>query len=163
MSSSFHTEVFLVDFTIFFGESQTFTTNQKVKIRRKYHCTVTVMSKYHKMDTNKYPNIFGFHIMNRTNIQYIWMPYIYRTSIRIYSCSERGNKKKIGKKEEAMSPYLDASKNKNIGATICISRQILCLPYAFFFYNLLNIHEHMNHIVSDLRLMCYVQCHMSCL
>ena len=76
MSSSFHTEVFLVDFTIFFGESQTFTTNQKVKIRRKYHCTVTVMSKYHKMDTNKYPNIFGFHIMNRTNIQ-IYLDAIY--------------------------------------------------------------------------------------
>ena len=26
------------------------------------------MSEYHKMETNKYPNIFGCHIMYRTNI-----------------------------------------------------------------------------------------------
>ena len=29
----------------------------------------TVMSKYHKLDTKKYPNIFGCHIMYRMNIQ----------------------------------------------------------------------------------------------
>ena len=28
----------------------------------------TVMSEYHKMDTNEYPNIFGCHIMYGTNI-----------------------------------------------------------------------------------------------
>ena len=27
------------------------------------------MSKYHKMDTNKYPNILGCHIMYQTNIR----------------------------------------------------------------------------------------------
>ena len=29
----------------------------------------SVMSEYHKIDTNKYPNIFGCHIMYRTNIR----------------------------------------------------------------------------------------------
>ena len=28
-----------------------------------------VMSKYDKMDTNEYPNIFGSHIMYQTNIR----------------------------------------------------------------------------------------------
>ena len=31
--------------------------------------TVTVMSQYHKMATNEYPNIFGCHIMYRMNIR----------------------------------------------------------------------------------------------
>ena len=30
---------------------------------------ISVMSEYHKMDTNKYSNIFGCHIMYRTNIR----------------------------------------------------------------------------------------------
>ena len=33
----------------------------------------------------------------------------------------------------AISPFLDASGNKNIGATIRISQEILCLPCAGFF------------------------------
>ena len=31
--------------------------------------SMAVMSEYHKMDPNKYPNIFGCHIIYRTNIQ----------------------------------------------------------------------------------------------
>ena len=60
-----------------------------------------VMSEYHKMDTNKYPNIFGCHIIHGTNIQkyldailcteqiskYIRMALIYVTNIRIYFCT----------------------------------------------------------------------------
>ena len=38
-----------------------------------------------------------------------------------------------GEKEEAISPFFDASGNKNIGASICIGQEILCLPYAGFF------------------------------
>ena len=30
---------------------------------------IPVMSKYHKMDTNEYPNIFECHILYRTNIR----------------------------------------------------------------------------------------------
>ena len=35
-------------------------------------------------------------------------------------------------KKTANSPFLDASGNKNIGATIRIGQEILCLPYAGF-------------------------------
>ena len=59
----------------------------------------SVMSKYHKMHPNEYPNIFGCRIVYRTNIrqyldatlyterisEYIRMPHIYRMKIRIYS------------------------------------------------------------------------------
>ena len=33
----------------------------------------------------------------------------------------------------ALSPFFDASRNKNIGATIRIGQDIPCLPYAGFF------------------------------
>ena len=33
----------------------------------------------------------------------------------------------------AISPFFDASKNKNIGATVRIGQEIRCLPYAEFF------------------------------
>ena len=35
--------------------------------------------------------------------------------------------------ENAISSFFDASGNKNIGATICIGREIRCLPCAGFF------------------------------
>ena len=38
-----------------------------------------------------------------------------------------------GKKKNAISPFLDASGNKNNGATIHIGREICSLPYAGFF------------------------------
>ena len=41
-----------------------------------------------------------------------------------------------GEEEEekiAISPFFDASGNKNIGATITIRQEIRCLPYAGFF------------------------------
>ena len=38
-----------------------------------------VMSDYHKMDTNKYPNTFGCHIIYQTNIQ------IYSNATYLYS------------------------------------------------------------------------------
>ena len=44
-----------------------------------------MLSEYHKMDTNEYPNIFGCHIMYQT--KYIQMQHIYRTNIRIYSAN----------------------------------------------------------------------------
>ena len=34
----------------------------------------------------------------------------------------------------AISPFFYARGNKNIGATICIGQEILCLPYAGFFH-----------------------------
>ena len=34
-----------------------------------YFAFVSVMSKNLKMDTSEYPNKFGFHIMNRTNMR----------------------------------------------------------------------------------------------
>ena len=34
--------------------------------------------------------------------------------------------------KKAISPFFDASGNQNIGATIRISREILCLPYPGF-------------------------------
>ena len=40
------------------------TRIQKYKL--KFH---PVMSEYNKMDMNEYPNIFGYHIMYRMNIQ----------------------------------------------------------------------------------------------
>ena len=36
-------------------------------------------------------------------------------------------------KKEAISPFVDASGNKNIGATIRIGQEIWCVPYAGFF------------------------------
>ena len=47
----------------------------------------TVMSEYHKMDTNKYLNIFEYHIMYRMNIQIYSDATIYQTNIQIYSYS----------------------------------------------------------------------------
>ena len=39
----------------------------------------------------------------------------------------------MGGLKKAISPFLDTSGNKNIGATICIGREIQCLPYTGFF------------------------------
>ena len=39
-------------------------------------------------------------------------------------------------KKNAISPFFDASRNKNIGATIRIGREIWCLLYAGFFLGL---------------------------
>ena len=33
-----------------------------------------------------------------------------------------------------MSPFFNASGDQNIGATIRIGQEILCFPYAFFFF-----------------------------
>ena len=38
----------------------------------------SVMSEYHKMDTDKYPNVFGCHIMYGTNIRI----YLHATNIQ---------------------------------------------------------------------------------
>ena len=43
----------------------------------------TVMREYHKMDTNKYPNTFGCHIMYQKISEYIQMQHNYRTFILI--------------------------------------------------------------------------------
>ena len=40
----------------------------KLSIQDRVFLVLPVMSEYHKMDTNKYPNIFGCHIMYRMNI-----------------------------------------------------------------------------------------------
>ena len=41
--------------------------------------------------------------------------------------------------KNSISPYFDASENKNIGDTIRIGREIWCLPYVRFFILLLNL------------------------
>ena len=48
-----------------------------------------------------------------------------------------GLKNLFGKKENAISPFFDASGNKNIVATIRINWEIWCLPYAGFLKALL--------------------------
>ena len=35
--------------------------------------------------------------------------------------------------KNVISPFFDASGNKNIGATICTGQEIRCLPYVGFF------------------------------
>ena len=35
---------------------------------QKYQATLAVMTEYHKIDTNEYLNIFGYHIMYQMNI-----------------------------------------------------------------------------------------------
>ena len=44
------------------------------------------MSKYHKIDTNEYPNIFGCHIMYQKNIQ-IHSDATYLPNISEYICT----------------------------------------------------------------------------
>ena len=44
-----------------------------------------------------------------------------------------GDGNEDGREKNAINPFFDASGNKNIGATIRIGRDILCLPYAGFF------------------------------
>ena len=45
----------------------------------------TVMGKYHKMDTKKYPNIFECHIMYRTNIRiYLNATYLANKYLNIF-------------------------------------------------------------------------------
>ena len=39
----------------------------------------------------------------------------------------------LGQQKNAISPFFDASGNKNISATIRIAQEIRCLPYAGFF------------------------------
>ena len=50
----------------------------------------------------------------------------------VKSCGA-GVKKNL--KNNSISPYFDASRSKNIGATIRIGQEILCLSYAGFFSN----------------------------
>ena len=51
---------------------------------------------------------------------------------------------RVGKKQQktttlsVISPFFDARRNKNIGATIPISQKIPCLPYAGFLKRTLN-------------------------
>ena len=47
--------------------------------------TVSVMSKYHKIHTNEYPNIFGCHIKYRTNIRiYLNATYLPNKYLNIF-------------------------------------------------------------------------------
>ena len=56
----------------------------------EFEVCFTVISEYHKMDTNKYLNIFECHIMYRTNIRiYLNATYLPNEYLNIFVLYEK--------------------------------------------------------------------------
>ena len=63
-------------------------------------------------------------------------PWPSRGALKAGRCSELEGTPCPHQKEEdeknAFSPFFDASRNKKFGSTICIGREIRCVPYEGF-------------------------------
>ena len=75
--------------------------------------------------------------------------FICSLSLPLVGGQGGGEKMKKMAKKNSISPYFDASGNKNIGATIRIGREIRCLPYAGFFSLCIICNLYFLHIFLD--------------